>query len=84
MASIAQPLPKPVIKSSTMASGTIQKVISCSLKAIEENYSDRDIAASVRKSFQQLHPTFTWHCFIGRDLGCYVTHREGMLFGWTH
>mmetsp|Transcript_9001 Transcript_9001/g.16484 ORF Transcript_9001/g.16484 Transcript_9001/m.16484 type:complete len:95 (+) Transcript_9001:164-448(+) len=77
MASIAQPLPKPVIKSSTMASDVIQKVLSVSLKAIEENYSDRDIAASIRKAFQSAHSTSTWHCFVGRDLGCYVTHKEG-------
>ena len=76
MASVAQ-LPKPVVKSSTMTPDMIQKVIGSSVKAIETNFSDRDIAAAIRKTFQSLVSTSTWHCFVGRDLGCYVTHKEG-------
>jgi len=61
-----------------MTPDMIQKVIGSSVKAIETNFSDRDIAAAIRKTFQSLVSTSTWHCFVGRDLGCYVTHKEGL------
>ncbi|KAL3764602.1 hypothetical protein ACHAWU_001510 [Discostella pseudostelligera] len=68
MEATAPPLPKPVVKSSTMSQTLIQEVISCSVKAIEENTSDKSIAASIRKNVHSKHPTSTWNCFVGRDL----------------
>ena len=68
MEGTAPPLPKPVVKSSTMPPSLIQEVISCSVNAIEENTTDKSIAASIRKAIHSKHPTATWNCFVGRDL----------------
>ena len=48
-------LPKSVVKSSTMPPLLIQEVISCSLNAIDENTSDKSIAASIRKALHSKH-----------------------------
>ena len=76
MASITQPLPKPVVKSTTMDSKLSQKAIKCSLNAIEDGYADKDVAASVRQQFQELYPTSVWHCFVGRDMVSFVVRRS--------
>ena len=78
MSSTAPPLPRPVIKSSTMTADVEMQeaAIESAQKAITQNYSDKEIAASVRKAFQKRYPTSTWHCFVGRDFGCFVSHRE--------
>lgn len=68
MEATAPPLPKPVVKSSTMPPSLIQEVITCSVNAIEENTTDKSIAASIRKAIHSKHPTATWNCFVGRDL----------------
>lgn len=68
MEASAPPLPKPVVKSSTMPPSLIQEVISCSVKAIEENTSDKSIAASIKSSIHSKYPMSTWNCFVGRDL----------------
>jgi hypothetical protein len=70
MESIARPSPqlKPVVKSTTMSAATAQEAINCSVKAIEENTSDKAIASSIRKAMQSKHTASTWNCFVGRDL----------------
>ena len=53
-----------------------ESAIEAAQKAITQNYSDKNIAAEIRKSFQRKYPTSTWHCFVGRDFGCFVSHKE--------
>ncbi|GMH47532.1 hypothetical protein TrRE_jg6419, partial [Triparma retinervis] len=45
------------------------------LEAIRSNNTEQEIAASIRKSFEQMYPS-VWHCFVGRNFGTYVTHES--------
>lgn len=78
MSAMASALPRAVIKSSTMTTNIEMQeaAIDVAQKAIMKNYTDKDVAASVRKSFQKKYPTSTWHCLVGRDFGCFVSHKE--------
>ena len=39
---------------------------------------NKEVAASLRKDFGEAYGELgTWHAFVGRDMGCYVTHKEG-------
>ena len=67
MSTISQPLPKPVIKSSEMASTMTKKAIECSIEAVSQYSSDKEVAAAIRDKFQTAFPD-CWHCFVGRDL----------------
>ena len=43
------------------------------LEAIRSNNTEMEIAASIRKQFEQMFPS-VWHCFVGRNFGSHVTH----------
>lgn len=41
--------------------------------AIANHTTENEIAAAVKQKFEQQYPS-TWHCFVGRNFGCFVTH----------
>ncbi|GMI44644.1 hypothetical protein TrCOL_g363 [Triparma columacea] len=66
---------RPVVKSSMMEPGMQDAAIEVALEAIRSNNTEQEIAASIRKSFEQMYPS-VWHCFVGRNFGTYVTHES--------
>ena len=44
--------------------------------AIKNHGSDKEIAAVIRNVLQKKYGTSSWHCFVGRDFGCFVSHVE--------
>jgi dynein light chain LC8-type len=54
---------------------------SCALIKEEcKNFTlEKDIAAAVKKKFDEKYPNTTWHCFVGNHFGVSVTHATGYL-----
>ena len=69
-------LPRPVIKTSTMTSTVQDFTIATAQSSVTQHVTDQEIAASIRCALQNKYPASTWHCFVGRDFGCFVSHRE--------
>jgi len=41
--------------------------------AIAANNTEQEIASAIKQKFEGFYPT-VWHCFVGRNFGCFVTH----------
>lgn len=41
--------------------------------ALDANEVEKDIAQHVKKAFDEESPG-TWHCVVGRNFGCSITH----------
>ncbi|CAM9315993.1 unnamed protein product [Laminaria digitata] len=66
---------RPVIKTSTMAPDMQEAAIQVAQDAIRDNNLEKEIANAVKAAFEGLYPSL-WHCFVGRNFGCYVTHEH--------
>ena len=44
-----------------------------SRRRLHNNNSEQEAAAHIKQLFEQ-KTNRTWHCFVGRNFGCYVTH----------
>ncbi len=64
---------RPVVKMSSMAAPMQEFAISVSQDAISNFTTEQEIASSIKSKFEQQYQS-TWHCFVGRNFGCYVTH----------
>lgn len=47
--------------------------IICAQEGIEKYNTEKDIASHIKKEFDRKF-TPTWHCFVGRNFGSFVTH----------
>ncbi|CAM9158333.1 unnamed protein product [Chrysoparadoxa australica] len=66
---------RPVIKTSSMQPDMQEAVIQVAQDAIRDNNTEKDIASAIKSSFEGMYPS-VWHCFVGRNFGCYVTHEH--------
>ena len=41
--------------------------------ALERFNNEKEVASHIKKEFDRHHDP-TWHCFVGRNFGSYVTH----------
>jgi len=65
--------PKVVVKNVDMAEDMQEEAILTAKQAIEKYKIEKDIAAFIKKEFdQKFNPT--WHCVVGRNFGSFVTH----------
>ena len=67
---------KPVIKTSTMSQELQEEVIKTAQEAIEVELNEQLIAARIKKHFETKYHGMLWHCAVGRNFACYVTHEE--------
>ncbi|CAM9452004.1 unnamed protein product [Scytosiphon promiscuus] len=49
-----------------------QDAMECTVRAMEESDDHEDIAAAVKKDFDELHGA-KWHCIVGKHFGSFVT-----------
>ena len=47
--------------------------ITCAQEGLEKFNNEKDVASHIKKEFDRKF-TPTWHCFVGRNFGSYVTH----------
>ena len=66
---------RPVVKSSFMTPAMQEAAIIAAQDAIANFTTEQEIASSIKTKFEQQFPS-TWHCFTGRNFGCYVTHQS--------
>eukprot|EP01039_Chlorochromonas_danica_P011052 gene11052-12308_t len=64
---------RPVVKTSHMSAAMQESAIMAAQDAIANFTTEHEIASSIKAKFEQQYPS-TWHCFIGRNFGCFVTH----------
>ncbi len=62
-----------VVKSSTMANEMQEAAIQVAQDAIAEHFTTQEIASSIKANFEKAYPG-PWHCFVGGNFGCTVTH----------
>lgn len=67
---------KPVIKNSTMPQDLLDEAIRTAQEAIFSELSEQLIAAKIKKHFETNYHGMLWHCAVGRNLACYVTHEH--------
>ena len=52
------------------------EVIKIALDAIESELSEQMIAAKIKQYFETKYHGTLWHCAVGRNFACYVTHER--------
>ena len=75
-------LPKAVIKNVDMTEEMQQETISIAAAALEKYNIEKDIAAAIKKEFDQRWQP-TWHVVVGKNFGSYVTHGECLFQSLT-
>ena len=69
-------IPQAVVKSppGSMSKDMQDKAIDTARALMKDTEKDeKDIASALRKEFDTTYGP-TWHCFVGRNFGSYVTH----------
>mmetsp|Transcript_3938 Transcript_3938/g.15207 ORF Transcript_3938/g.15207 Transcript_3938/m.15207 type:complete len:90 (-) Transcript_3938:213-482(-) len=64
-----------VVKATRMDQEMQDTAVTVAQDAIKEYMTEQEIASAIKQKFEGIYHT-TWHCFVGRDFGCYVTHQE--------
>jgi dynein light chain LC8-type len=64
---------RPVVKTSMMPQAMQEFAIITAQDAINSYVTEQEIASAIKAKFEQEFPS-VWHCFIGRNFGCFVTH----------
>eukprot|EP01038_Epipyxis_sp_PR26KG_P005242 gene5242-7287_t len=66
---------RPVVKTTHM-NATMQEIaIMAAQDAIANFTTEQEIASAIKAKFEQQFQS-TWHCFVGRNFGCFVTHES--------
>mmetsp|Transcript_23299 Transcript_23299/g.39484 ORF Transcript_23299/g.39484 Transcript_23299/m.39484 type:complete len:89 (+) Transcript_23299:37-303(+) len=64
---------RPVVKTTYMNAQMQEFAIQTAQEAILKFTTEQEIASAIKESFEAQYPS-VWHCFIGRNFGCFVTH----------
>ena len=64
---------KAIIKLVDMPDKQIQDAVNAAAYALKNFEAERDMAAFVKKEFDKTEGP-TWHCFVGKNFGAYMTH----------
>ncbi|VDL88642.1 unnamed protein product [Schistocephalus solidus] len=62
-----------IVKNADMPEDMQQDAVEVATTAMNHNTIEKEIAAEIKKEFdRRFNPN--WHCIVGRNFGCYVTH----------
>ena len=64
-----------IVKLNQMPMAMAEQAVDISLAAIKDNNTEREIASQIKAQMEEANAG-TWHCFVGRKFGCYVTHES--------
>lgn len=67
---------KPVVKTSTMDPELQDEVILVTQNAIDSCVGEQQIAVRIKHHFEQKYYGMLWHCCLGRNVACSVTHEQ--------
>ncbi|CAH8436062.1 unnamed protein product [Schistosoma rodhaini] len=65
-----------LMKSTDMQAPLQKIVVDTCVVATEQYDEERDVAAYVKKHMDK-YDGGVWHCVLGKDFGCYVSHLDG-------
>ena len=71
--------PQVVVKETDMTEEMQAKVVASIIKAYETTKVEKDLAAMVKKEYDDMFPQTTWHCITGSHFGVCVTHATDNL-----
>jgi len=66
---------RPVVKTTMMIPSMQEYAIASAQEAITNYTTENEIATAIKIKFENQYPA-TWHCFVGRNFGCFVTHEH--------
>jgi dynein light chain LC8-type len=67
-------MPQPTVKSvGTMSKDMEQVALQTAMEALERFHTEKEVASHLKKEFDRKYAP-TWHCFVGRNFGSFVTH----------
>ena len=49
--------------------------VACAKEALDAYNTEKEVASFIKKEFDRKYGP-TWHCFVGRNFGSFVTHEE--------
>lgn len=52
------------------------EAIAAAQAAMGTETNEQDVAAKVKLHFEQKYRGLLWHCCVGRNVACYVTHEQ--------
>lgn len=64
---------QPTVKVSDMPKDVEAYAIQVATEGIEKYFNEKEIASHIKKEMDRKYAP-TWHCFVGRNFGSYVTH----------
>ena len=67
---------KTVVKNSTMEAELQEEVIAVASAAIESEVSEQLVAGKIKRHFETKYHGMLWHCAVGRNFACFVTHEQ--------
>ncbi|AWP07415.1 putative dynein light chain 1 cytoplasmic [Scophthalmus maximus] len=66
---------KAVIQKTDMSEDMQHDAVECAKQALEKYNSEQDMASYIKGEFDKKY-NLTWHCFVGRNLACYVSFEK--------
>jgi dynein light chain LC8-type len=67
--------PQATVKVGDMNRDMEAYAIQTATEGLERYNNEKDIASYIKKEFDRKYSP-TWHCFVGRNFGSYVTHEN--------
>ena len=64
---------KVVVKKTDMTEDMQKEVFAIALEAVKACGSEADMVRYIKSAMDKSHNP-DWHCFVGRNFGCFVTH----------
>jgi dynein light chain LC8-type len=64
---------RPVVKTSFMPANMQEFAILAAQDAINNFTTEQEVSSAIKEKFETQFPS-VWHCFVGRNFGCFVTH----------
>lgn len=65
--------PPATIKIAEMKDDMKEYAIAVAQEAMEQHRTEKEVASLIKKEFDRKYNP-TWHCFVGRNFGSFVTH----------
>ena len=65
--------PQATVKVSDMPKDMETYAIQIATEGMEKYHNEKEIASHIKKELDRKY-TATWHCFVGRNFGSFVTH----------
>lgn len=63
------------IKTTDMPEEMQEDAVNFCIQAVEKYTIEKDIASFIKKEYEKKYSP-SWHCIVGKDYGCFITHES--------